>query len=330
MRNSRFGARSTAEEVLEGCDLSGKTVLVTGVSSGIGIETARALAARGASVIGTVRDIPQAEDAIAPIRLAAEKSGSSAEFIEIDLADLASVRAATDAIEALGKPLNLVIANAGVMATPLQRTREGFELQFGTNVLGHFVFVNRLAHLMPEAARLIMLSSSGHRYADIDLADLNFQFTSYDPWMAYGRSKTGAALIAVEFDRRHRRRGVRAASVHPGGILTGLSRHLAPGAMEAMVKEIDGQLKAAGKPAHRFKSVGQGAATTVWAAIVAPANEIGGRYCENCHISTVLPVSQEQINAMDEGVRRYALDPEVAKALWLKAEELVGERFAAV
>jgi NAD(P)-dependent dehydrogenase (short-subunit alcohol dehydrogenase family) len=278
-------------------------------------------------VIGMVRNVAKAAAATAPIKAAAAAAGGDLQLVELDLADLRSVRIAADEILRTGTALDLVVANAGVMATPFQRSRDGFELQFATNVLGHFVLVNRLAPRMTDGARLVMLSSSGHRFADIDLADPNFESTPYDPWLAYGRSKTGDALIAVEFDRRNRGRGVRAIAVHPGGILTGLSRHLSPGALMAMIEEINEQLNVAGKPSHEFKSPGQGAATTVWAGIVASANEIGGRYCENCHVSPVLPGGSADVDALEEGVRPYALDCEAAQALWLKAEQLVGERF---
>lgn len=322
-----FGAQSTAAEVLGDIDLKGRTVLVTGVSAGLGVETARALAARGATIIGTARDADRGAAASAPVREAARQAGGHVTLLQMDLADLASVRAAADRINAHGTSLDLVIANAGVMATPFERTREGFELQFGTNVLGHFVLVNRLAPRLREGARLVMLSSSGHRQAKVDLADPNFDRTPYDPWIAYARSKTGDALLAVAFDQRHRARGIRAVSVHPGGIRTQLGRHLAPGAMEAMVQRVNEQLAAAGRPAHRFKSVPQGAATTVWAGVVADADAVGGRYCENCHLSPVIPDDAAPVGAMDEGVRAYALDPTTAAALWSRAEEMVNERF---
>ena len=322
-----LGAESTAEEVLAGADLAGTTVLITGVSSGLGVETARAIAARGAAVIGTVRDLDKAREASAPVREAADQGGGELILVEADLADLASVRSAADKVGSMVSAIDVVIANAGVMAAPFGRTRNGFELQFGTNVLGHFVLVNRLAPLLREGGRLVMLSSSGHRNADVNLDDPNFDHTAYDPWVAYGRSKTGDALIAVAFDERHRARGIRAASVHPGGIQTGLGRHLAPGAMEAMVARVNEQLTAAGRGEHRFKSIPQGAATSVWAGFVADATEIGGRYCENCHVSPVLPDDTTPVASMDEGVRPYALDPARAAKLWEKAEEMVGERY---
>ena len=168
------------------------------------------------------------------------------------------------------------------------------------------------------------VSSSGHRYSDVDLDDPNFERTPYDPMIAYGRSKTANILFAVEFDRRHRARGVRAMALHPGGILTELGRHLPPGELEATVERINAQLAAEGRAPFQFKTIPQGAATSVWAAFVAPAEELGGRYCEDCQVSQV---TEGLISPVSPGVRPYALDPDHAKALWARSEELVGERF---
>ena len=212
---------------------------------------------------------------------------------------------------AAGEPLDLIIANAGVMAAPFGHTADGFELQFGTNHLGHFVLVNRIAPLLRPGARLVNLSSAGHRRADVDLDDPNFERTPYDPWVGYGRAKTANVLFAVEFDRRHRERGVRAAAVHPGGIRTELSRHLEPEALEQLVAGIDAELAAQGLPPYRYKTVAQGAATSVWAGVVAPADEVGGRYCEDCHVTTL--VTDGPITVASGGVRPYALDPEHAE-----------------
>jgi NAD(P)-dependent dehydrogenase (short-subunit alcohol dehydrogenase family) len=312
-----FGAKSTTDEVLDGVDLSGQRILVTGVSAGLGVETARTLAAHGARVTGTARDLDKARRALA------EAGAEGIELVEMDLASLASVRAAADALNAKGDKFDLVIANAGVMATPFGHTADGFETQFGTNHLGHFVFVNRIADLMEDGGRLVNLSSAGHRYSDVDLDDPGFERTEYVPFVAYGRSKTANILFAVEFDRRHKGRGVRATAVHPGGIQTELARHMAPGALEGLVKQINDS-RPAGQPAWEFKSIPQGAATSIWAGVVAPADEVGGRYCEDCHVAAFSEGSE-----LREGVRAYALDPENAKALWGKSEEMVGERFPA-
>jgi NAD(P)-dependent dehydrogenase (short-subunit alcohol dehydrogenase family) len=318
-----FGATSTTDEVLDGVDLRGKRVLVTGVSAGLGVETARALASHGAEVVGAARDLAKAKSATAEVRADAA-NGGGLELVELDLASLASVRACAEALVADRRPFDVVIANAGVMRTPFGHTADRFETQFGTNHLGHFVLVNRIASLIAPGGRLVNLSSSGHRYSDVDLDDPNFERTPYDPTVAYGRSKTANILFAVEFDRRHRSHGVRATALHPGGILTELGRHLQPGELEGTVERINAQLTAEGRPPFQFKTIPQGAATSVWAAFVAPAEEVGGRYCEDCRVSQV---TEGLISPVSPGVRRYALDPEHAKALWAKSEEMVGERF---
>lgn len=323
---SAFGATSTTEDVLSGVNLRGKRILLTGVSAGLGVETARSLAAHGAQVVGAARDLTKAEAATAQVRKDAAAAGGSFKLIELDLANLKSVRTCADQLLAKGEPLDVIIANAGVMATPFGHTADGFETQFGTNHLGHFVFVNRIASLLREGGRLINLSSSGHRYSNVNLEDPNFERSPYDPWVAYGRSKTANILFAVAFDKRHWRRGVRAAAVHPGGIRTELGRHLDPSQFEGIVDQINQQLAGEGKPAFQWKTIPQGAATSVWAAVVASADEIGAQYCENCHVGHIVP-DNVTITAISEGVRGYALDPENAEALWKKSEELVGESF---
>jgi NAD(P)-dependent dehydrogenase (short-subunit alcohol dehydrogenase family) len=316
-----FGATSTTDEVLEGVDLQGKRALVTGVSAGLGVETARALVAHGAEVVGTARDLAKAERATVPVRTAGAARFS---MVELDLASLASARACADALVRDGRPFDIVIGNAGVMAAPFGRTADGFETQFGTNHLGHFVFVNRIAPLIRAGGRLVMVASSGHRFANVDLADPNFERTPYHPWLAYGRSKTANVLFAVEFDRRHKARGVRATALHPGGIQTELGRHLDPNLLPQMLEKINADLQAEGKPSFHWKSIPQGAATSVWAAAVARADDIAGRYCENCHLSEV---TDGPLSDISEGVRPYALDPANAKALWAKSEEMTGERY---
>src|ERR1700754_1636341 len=195
-----WGETSTTDDVLSGLNLHGKRVLVTGVSAGIGVEPARALAAHGAQVTGAARDLKKAEAATAQVRKDAATNGGSFELVALDLASLKSVRACADELLARGKDFDVVIANAGVMATPLGHTLDGFETQFGTNHLGHFVLINRIAKLIRDGGRLINLASSGHRYSDVDLDDPNFEHTPYDPMAAYGRSKTANILFAVEFD----------------------------------------------------------------------------------------------------------------------------------
>jgi NAD(P)-dependent dehydrogenase (short-subunit alcohol dehydrogenase family) len=319
---NEFGATSTTDEVLEGVKLSGKRVLVTGVSAGLGVETARALAAHGAEVVGAARDLSKAQKATELVRAQAS-AGGSLQVIQLDLASLASVRRCADDLLTAGKPFDLIIANAGVMACPKSSTADGFETQFGTNHLGHFVLVNRIASLLKWNGRLVNVSSAGHRFSDVDLEDPNFEHTRYDEWIAYGRSKTANVLFAVEFDRRHKARGVRATALHPGGIQTELGRHMTAEVRENMIASINAS-QPKGAPAFSWKSIPQGAATSVWAACVAEAQEVGGRYCEDCHVAEINPEP-----GFRGGVQPYALDPQRAQALWEKSEQMVGERFGA-
>lgn len=316
-----FGFTSTTDDVLDGIDLTGKRILVTGVSAGLGVETARALASHGAQVVGTARDLGKAARALSEAGL----DQAAVALVELDLADLASVRRAAAELLADGHHLDLVIANAGVMAPPFGRTADGFETQFGTNHLGHFAFVNSIAALMRSGSRLVMLASSGHRIADVDLVDPNFETTPYEPFVGYGRSKTANILFAVEFDRRYRTLGLRATAVHPGGIRTELARHMGAERLELLADSINADLAKEGKPPMAWKTPAQGAATTLWAGLVAEADAVGGRYCENCQVSPL--ISDESIGFGSPGVRPYALDPETAKALWAKSEEWVSQTF---
>jgi len=234
-----------------------------------------------------------------------------------------------------GEPFDVIIANAGVMATPFGNTMDGFETQFGTNHLGHFALINRIAPLIRAGGRLINLSSAGHRYSNVDLQDPNFERTTYEPFVAYGRSKTANILFAVAFDKRHPTmvrvprgwtRGVRAAAVHPGVIQTELGRYAEPGRIEKLIGQMNEQLLAQGKGPFQWKTIPQGAATSVWAGVVASADKIGGRYCENCHVGDVVP-DDVPITGVSEGVRAYALDTTNAEALWKKSEEMIGESF---
>src|SRR6202050_4058627 len=232
-----FGATSTTDEVLTGVNLSGKRILVTGVSAGLGVETARSLAAHGAYVVGAARDLTKARAATAQVRQDAALTGGSFELIEVDLANLKSVRKCGEQLLAKEEPFDVIIANAGVMATKFGKTADGFETQFGTNHLGHFLLVNSIASLIRPGGRLINVSSAGHRYSNVDLDDPKFERTEYDPFVSYGRSKTANILFAVAFDKRHRERGVRAAAVHPGIIETELVRHLSPSSLQARVEQ---------------------------------------------------------------------------------------------
>jgi NAD(P)-dependent dehydrogenase (short-subunit alcohol dehydrogenase family) len=311
-----FGAESTADEVLEGVNLSGKRVLVTGVSAGLGVETARSLVAHGATVVGTARDLSKARRALA------EAGNPAVELVEMDLASLASVRKAADDLLKRAKPFDAIIANAGVMACPQGKTADGFETQFGTNHLGHFVFVNKLVPLLHAGSRIVTLSSAGHQISDVNLEDPNFEHTEYQPFTGYGRSKTANILYAVALDNRLKGRGIRATSIHPGGIQTELGRHMTPELVEQMMARINRDAKPGQAPAFRFKSVPQGSATSVWAGFVGPADAVGGHYCEDCHVCEINDDANSRV-----GVRSYALNLDHANALWRKSEEMVGERF---
>jgi len=244
------------------------------------------------------------------------------ELVETDLASLASVRKAASELLERGKPFDVIIANAGVMACPQGKTQDGFETQFGTNHLGHFVFVNRLVPLLKSGSRVVTLSSAGHQISDVDIADPNFERTPYQAFTAYGRSKTANILYAVALDDRLKGRGVRATSIHPGGIQTELARHMTPELLEQMRARIAKAESSQGR-AFRFKTVPQGSATSVWSGFVGAADAVGGHYCEDCHVCAV----NDDVNSR-VGVRSYALNLAHANDLWKKSEEMVGERFA--
>lgn len=314
-----FGFESTTDEVLEGISLAGKRVLVTGVSAGLGVETARVLVAHGAEVIGAARDLDKAAKATADIVVG---NGGTLELTQLDLASLASVRSCADALLTAARPFDVVIANAGVMACAQGRTADGFETQFGTNHLGHFVLINRIAALIKPGGRVVCLSSFGHHFSDVNLDDPNYDNTPYVEFEAYGRSKTANILFAVEFDRRHREQGIRATAVHPGGISTELSRHVTAEVHGQLMAIMGAKALADNSELRREKTVRQGAATTVWSGFVAPADEIGGKYCENCRVASVV-----DDRTIQHGVMAYALDPDHAAALWRLSEALVGEQF---
>lgn len=317
--SKQFDSRSTADDVLAGFALKGKRFLVTGTSAGIGVETARSLVARGAHVVGMVRDLAKGKAATASVQSAAAASGGSFELRELDLASLSSVRASAHELLADGGLFEAIIANAGVMATPFGRTVDGFEVQFATNHLGHFAWINLVEPLLADGGRLVMLSSQAHRVADVDLDDPNFAQQAYDPFVAYGRSKTAETLTAVEFDRRHRHRGIRAAAVMPGNSLTELPRNFSAEQLQSLFETVGKARADAGLPPGKLKDVEQAAATSVWAAVVADGEEIGGRYLEDCAVAPVNDVP----NPFADGVRSYALDAGRARQLWAKSEELV-------
>jgi NAD(P)-dependent dehydrogenase (short-subunit alcohol dehydrogenase family) len=308
-------ARSTARDVVAGLDLTGREAIVTGGVGGLGRETALALAAAGSRVVVTGRDRVRGAAVAAEIEAAA--GGGPVVFRPLDLTDLAAVRAWADGHNATGKPCHVLVANAGVMACPLTRTRDGHELQFATNHLGHFAFVTGLLPSLRAAggARVVVLTSSAHRRSDVDLDDPDYHRRPYDPWRAYGQSKTADALLAVELDRRWAGDGVRATAVMPGAVRTDLQRHLSPAALAAR------GWPTGPDPAPGWKTPAQGAATSVWAAVAAEAADLGGRYLEDCAVAEPWTGPGE----LPRGhYLPYAVDPERARALWALSERLIG------
>ncbi|QHY94552.1 Fatty acyl-CoA reductase [Streptomyces sp. S4.7] len=314
---SGFGAASTAEEVLRGVDLAGKLAVVTGGYSGLGLETTRALAGAGAHVVVPARRRAVAGEAVAGISGAAGK----VEVDELDLGDLDSVRAFAERFLASGRGIDMMIDNAGIMACPETRVGLGWEAQFATNHLGHYALVNRLWPALERGgARVVSVSSAGHRSSPIRWDDVQFE-RGYDKWQAYGQAKTANVLFAVRLDALGRDSGVRAFSLHPGGILTPLQRHLPKEEMVAL-----GWIDEEGNPLNRsFKTPEQGAATQVWAATSPQLAGAGGVYCEDCDIAE--PADEADSKG---GVREYAKDPEQAARLWALSAELTGvDAFAA-
>jgi len=312
---SGFSAESTTDEVLNGIDLTGRRFLVTGASGGLGLETTRALAARGATVVMAARDADKNAAAMAALR--ATMPAAELEQCIVDLASLASVREAARRLLAEPRPLHGLILNAGIMATPLGHTTDGFEQQFGVDHLGHFLLARELLPRLVESApaRVVILSSAGHRMGDIDLDDPNFARREYDPFLSYGAAKTCNVLHAVEIDRRYRDRGVRAFAVHPGGIHTELGRYMTPEVIQSLMARISERPQAL-----TWKTPEQGAATTVWAATSTLLDGRGGEYCEDCNVSPI--VDDDSLAAI--GVAARAVDPVRARELWDLSERLVG------
>ena len=309
-----FGFESTTDDVLEGIDLSGRHILVTGASAGLGVETTRALAAHGASVTMAVRDL--SKGAVAMDGILESIPDAELDLRQLDLADLSSVRTFAHGFLEDHDVLHVLIGNAGIMACPQGQTVDGFELQFGTNHLGHFLLIDLLTPALVAAggARVVLLTSAGHRFGDVDLDDPSFEHQPYDAWVAYGRAKTANVLCAVGLDRRLRDQGVRAFAVHPGGIQTELGRHLTDETLGVLIERTK-----AGNGPIAWKTVEQGAATTVWAATAPELDGEGGQYLEDCHIAE--PTDDLEVSG---GVRAYALDPARADALWELSERLVG------
>ncbi|SEW13614.1 oxidoreductase [Luteibacter sp. 329MFSha] len=319
--HSGFTAASTASDVLAGIDLSGRTAIVTGGYSGIGVETTRALRAAGARVIVPARDLDKAARTLA---------GIDAEVHPMDLADPASIDAFAARFVARDEPLHILINGAGIMAPPLTRDRRGYEMQFATNHLGHFQLTARLWPALARArgARVVSVSSRGHRFAAVDFDDPHFERRAYDPWVAYGQSKTANVLFAVALDTRGRDHGVRAFALHPGAIVTDLARHMSQDDLRAR-----GAIDDEGRPvvdlARGLKSVQQGASTSVWTATSPRLDGMGGVYCEDNDISPILTDADATIGNLSEdvGVRPWAIDPDSAERLWTLSEALTGVTF---
>src|SRR3954449_6759874 len=305
---SGFGYRSTATEVLEGIDLSGKLAIVTGGYSGLGLETTRALAGAGAHVVVPARRPEHAREVLAGIE--------RVEVDELDLGDLDSVHAFAARFLESGRAVDILINNAAIMACPETRVGPGWEAQFATNHLGHFVLANLLwpALAAGGGARVVALSSTGHKISPIRFDDLQFE-TGYDKWAAYGQAKTANSLFAVQLDALGQDAGVRAFAAHPGGILTPLQRHLTK---EEMIER--GWIDAEGNVLARFKTPEQGAATATWAATNPRLEGMGGVYCEDCDIAS--PTDVGGPDARMRGVDAHAIDPDAAARLWTVSAQL--------
>jgi NAD(P)-dependent dehydrogenase (short-subunit alcohol dehydrogenase family) len=315
---SPFGAKTQAREVIRGVNLRGKTAIVTGGSSGLGVETVRALARADARVVMPVRAREKSEKVAAELR--ASTGNEAIEVADMDLGDYASVRAFTDRFLKSGSPLHILVNNAGIMATPERRLVGKIEAQFGTNHLGHMLLAGRLAPALLKGApsRVVALSSIGHRRAPINFDDPNFERRPYDKWEAYGQAKTANSLFAIELNRRLESEGVTTYAVHPGGIMTELQRDMSKEEMLAM-----GWIDAEGRVNERFKTPAGGASTTVWCATSSLLAAGGGVYCEDCNIAEAVPADDKGFT----GVRPWAIDGETAKRLWAMSEDMLGEAF---
>jgi NAD(P)-dependent dehydrogenase (short-subunit alcohol dehydrogenase family) len=314
-----FGATTTTDDVLAGTDLRGTRVLVTGASGGIGLETARALAAHGAAVTLAARDAAKLERAARDI--AARTGNADVDWLQIDLASFASVREAVRTYAGRHDRLGVLVNNAGVMASPLMRSADGHEMQFAVCHLGHFLLTCLLVPLLERGApaRVVNLSSGGHKLGGVDFDDPDFRARPYDKWVAYGQAKTANILFSVELTRRLSGCGITSTAVHPGAIgTTDLARYLEPTDFAEMMRRT--------KFSDRipFKSMEAGAATSVWAATAPELAGRGGLYLEDCHVAAV---SDDLDNGQD-GYRSYASDPAAARRLWALSEQAVGEHFA--
>jgi len=317
---SQFGFDTTADEVLEGKDLAGRTFLVTGGYSGLGQETARALAAKGAHIILSGRDATKLAAAADEL---ATTTGAKVDTLVADLASQASIRAAGEEARARFGHIDVLINNAGVMASPLGRTADGFETQFGTNHLGHFALTRELMPLLENgtAPRIVNLSSRGHHFGEVDLDDANYENREYDKWKAYGQSKTANIQFTRGLEDRFGGKGIHAYAVHPGGIHTNLGRHMTEQDMAWMTDRMKKLAEETGEPSKGFKTIPQGAATSVWAATADELEGRGGLYAEDVNVA-------EMDDAKPTGgVRSYALDKDKADRLWTLSEKLTGAAF---
>lgn len=319
--HSGFSAGSTAAEVVGGRDLHGQVMIVTGGYSGLGLETVRVLANAGATVIVPARDVARAQQALHLV--------PAAQVHALDLMDPHSIDAFADQFLTRQIALNVLINGAGIMANPLMRDARGYESQFSTNHLGHFQLTVRLWPALAAArgARIVAVSSRGHRLSPMHFDDPNFERRPYDRWLAYGQSKTANALFAVAADKRGAPEGIRAFSLHPGTILSNLSRHLSNDDLAGFgVRREDphGYLPPGNAAAEGgiFKTIEQGAATTVWCALSPQLNGYGGVYCEDVDIAVV----SEATDPADPGVNPWAIDPDIAERLWEMSERLTGAR----
>ena len=308
---SGFGPAATAAEVLAGIDLSGRTAIVTGGNSGLGLVTAQALAAAGAGLVVPARDVARAEATLAAI--------ANVEILPLDLIDAVSVQAFADRFLASRRPLSILIASAGVMATPLFRDRDRHEGQFATNHLGHYRLACALwPALASQGGRVVAVSSRGHQIAGIDFDDVDFERRAYDKWVAYGQSKTANALFARALDRRGAPRGIRAFSLHPGQILTDLARHLSTEEI-AGFDALDAQGNPRVDPERGMKTLEQGAATALWCATSPRLEGLGGVYCEDCDIA---PPNDRASGR--KGVAPWAADDDAAERLWARSVQWTG------
>jgi NAD(P)-dependent dehydrogenase (short-subunit alcohol dehydrogenase family) len=317
---SHFDGKTTTDEVLSGVDLSGKTAFVTGGASGIGQEAARAMAAKGAQVIIAARDPDKGKAAVTQIREGSDSD--TVQFIACDLASLESIRHCAREARERYAAIDLQINNAGVMACPLSRTAEGFEMQFGTNHLGHFLLTNLLMPLIESGQnqRIVNLSSRGHHRDQVHFDDPNYSTRDYEKWAAYGQSKTANVLFTVALEARLAGKGIHAYAVHPGVIATNLGRHMTAEDMAMMTKLIEAQSPDT-KAGGGLKSIPQGAATTCFAATAPQLEGKGGVYCEDCHVAEI------NDNNPSGDVKTYAVDPDKAEKLWALSERLVGQEF---